>query len=131
MKRDAAHDRLMSLSGSLKEWNKQLLADAVYWIERETTRGRNERITLAAAPIDVGAALREELFQSRQIRSVIMTSATLAVGRDDTFSFYRSRVGLSGGMTIRVGSPFRYDQQAEVIVVAGLPDPSAERAALQ
>jgi ATP-dependent DNA helicase DinG len=128
---DAAHDRLMSLSGSLKEWNKQLLAEAVYWIERETTRGRNERITLAAAPIDVGAALREELFQSRQIRSVIMTSATLAVGRDDTFSFYRSRVGLSGGMTIRVGSPFRYDQQAEVIVVAGLPDPSAERAAFE
>lgn len=124
---ESAHDRLMSLSTSLKEWNGQIQSGAVYWLERERSRGRQERITLAAAPIDVGASLREELFQSKQIRSVIMTSATLAVGKDDTFRFFRSRIGLSGGMTVRVGSPFRYDRQAEVILVAGLPDPSTDR----
>jgi ATP-dependent DNA helicase DinG len=51
------------------------------------------------------------------IKSVIMTSATLAVGKDESFQFFRSRVGLSGGMSVRVGSPFRYDKQAEVILV--------------
>lgn len=124
---ESAHDRLMSLSTSLKEWNGQTQSGAVYWLERERSRGRQERITLAAAPIDVGSALREELFQSKRLRSVIMTSATLAVGKDDTFRFFRSRIGLSGGMTVRVGSPFRFDRQAEVILVSGLPDPSTDR----
>ncbi len=123
----AAHDRLLGLSMELKNWNQQTIEDAVYWIERESARRGNERITLAAAPIDVGAALRSELFQSDSIKSVIMTSATLAVGKDDQFSFFRSRIGLSGGMSERVGSPFHYDRQAEVILVTGLPDPSTQR----
>lgn len=128
---DAAHDRLLGLSAELKNWNQQTIEDAVYWIEREQARRGNERITLAAAPIDVGAALRSELFQSRSIKSVIMTSATLAVGKDEQFSFFRSRIGLSGGMSVRVGSPFHYDRQAEVILVTGLPDPSTQRGAFE
>lgn len=128
---DAAHDRLLGLSAELKNWNQQTIEDAVYWIEREQARRGNERITLAAAPIDVGAALRSELFQSRSIKSVIMTSATLAVGKDEQFSFFRSRIGLSGGMSVRVGSPFHYDRQAEVILVTGLPDPSTQRVAFE
>lgn len=124
---DSAHDRLLGLSAELKNWNQQTIEDAVYWIERERSRRGTERITLAAAPIDVGASLRSELFQSRNIKSVIMTSATLAVGKDDQFSFFRSRIGLSGGMSVRVGSPFHYDRQAEVILVTDLPDPSTQR----
>jgi ATP-dependent DNA helicase DinG len=84
-------------------------------------------VTLAASPIDVGEALRKELFQSKTIRTVVMTSATLATGTDDKFKFFRSRIGLSGGLSIRVGSPFDYQQQAKLIVVQGLPDPSRER----
>jgi len=125
---EAAHDRLLSLSVTLKDWNQQNLENSVYWIERDKSRRGYERISLAAAPIDVGTALREELFQNRAIKSVIMASATLAVGKDESFQFFRSRVGLSGGMSVRVGSPFRYDKQAEVILVSGLPDPSAQRA---
>jgi ATP-dependent DNA helicase DinG len=128
---DSAHDRLLGLSAELKNWNQQNLQDAVYWIERESARRGFERVTLAAAPIDVGATLRSELFQNQAIKSVIMTSATLAVGNDERFRFFRSRIGLSGGMSVRVGSPFRYDQQAEVILVTGLPDPSAQRAAFE
>ncbi len=61
------------------------------------------------------------------IRSVIMASATIAVGTDENFSFYRSRIGLSGGMSVQVGSPFDYAKQAELILVDGMPDPSAQR----
>lgn len=124
---ESASERLTAISTTLKSWHRQLMDGTVYWMERERSRRGFERTTLAAAPIDVGTALREELFQSQRIKSVIMTSATLAVGKDDSFGFFRSRVGLSGGMTLRVGSPFRYDQQAEVILVQGLPDPSTER----
>ena len=61
------------------------------------------------------------------VRSVVMTSATLATGNDDKFKFFRSRIGLTGGLSIRVGSPFDYQQQAKLVVVSDLPDPSRER----
>ncbi len=125
---DAAHDRLLGLSAELKNWNQQTLQDSVYWIERDSARRGFERVTVAAAPIDVGATLRSELFQSKTINSVIMTSATLAAGNDEQFRFFRSRIGLSGGMSVRVGSPFHYDRQAELILLTGLPDPSSQRA---
>ena len=50
-------------------------------------------MTLAAAPLDVGPALREELFG--KVPSVIMTSATLTVGRQGSFDFFKSRTGLT------------------------------------
>ncbi len=128
---ESAHDRLLALSGGLRQWLGQEMEDAVYWIERTGSRRGMDRVTLAASPIDVGAVLRQELFQSDMIRSVVMTSATLATGKDDKFSFYRSRIGLSGGLSIRVGSPFDYQKQAKLIVVRDMPDPSKERDAFE
>jgi ATP-dependent DNA helicase DinG len=127
----SASERLLGLSQELKMWHGQGIDATVYWIERHNTRRGDVRVQLAASPIDVGATLRKELFQSEMIKSVIMTSATLAVGQDDKFSFYRSRIGLSGGLSVRVGSPFDYEKQAEVILVNGLPDPSAQRVAYE
>jgi len=108
-------------------WIDQGMEASVYWIEKQMTRRGDTRVELSASPIDVGATLRTELFQSQMIKSVILTSATIAVGNDDKFTFYRSRIGLSGGNNVRVGSPFNYTKQAEVVVVDGLPDPSADR----
>jgi len=119
--------RLSGLSDELKMWIGQGMEASVYWMDKQLTRRGDTRVNIAASPIDVGATLRAELFQSKMIKSVIMTSATLAVGNDDKFNFFRSRIGLSGGMSIRVGSPFDYAKQAEVVIVDGLPDPSAER----
>ncbi len=125
---ESASDRMLGLAGGLRQWIRQEVEGAVYWIERTGTRRGIDRVTLAASPIDVGASLRQELFQSKMIRSVVMTSATLATGTDDKFKFFRSRIGLSGGLSIRVGSPFDYQQQAKLIVVRDLPDPSRQRA---
>lgn len=127
----SAAERLAGLADELKAWNEQSNEGSVYWVEKSNSRRGDVRVQLAASPIDVGATLRSELFQSKMIQSVIMTSATLAVGNDDKFTFYRSRIGLSGGLSVRVGSPFDYANQAEVIVVTGLPDPSAQRVAYE
>lgn len=124
---ESAHDRMLALAGGLREWIGQKLDGAVYWLEKTGTRRGIDRVTLAASPIDVGQTLRETLFQSEMIRSVVMTSATLATGNEDRFDFFRSRIGLTGGMSLRVGSPFDYQQQAKVVVVKDLPDPSRER----
>ena len=123
----SAHDRLLSLSGGLRQWLEQDLAGAVYWLERTGRRRGNDRITLAASPINVGETLRKELFQNETVRSVVMTSATLATGADDRFTFFRSRIGLTSGLSIRVGSPFDYQSQAKLIIVGDLPDPSRQR----
>ena len=102
-------------------------SESVYWIERTGSRRGLDRVTLVAAPINVGNELREALFQNDEIRSVVMTSATLATGNDDRFTFFRSRIGLTDGLSARVGSPFDYARQARVVVVGDLPDPSQQR----
>jgi len=53
-----------------------------------------------------------------------MTSATLAIGNPPQFGFYQSRVGLTSSKTLRAGSPFNFREQAQLILVRGLPDPS-------
>lgn len=124
---ESARDRLKVLADALRQWIDQTEKGAVHWLEKKETRRGDQRVTMASSPIDVGATLRQSLFQSETIKSVIMTSATLASGDDDQFKFFRSRVGLTGGLSLRVGSPFEYAKQSKLIVVRDLPDPSRER----
>jgi ATP-dependent DNA helicase DinG len=124
---ESAYERTMSLAGGLRSWIRQEVDACVYWVERTGTRRGLDRVTLSASPINVGETLRSELYQSKEIRSVVMTSATLATA-DDNFSFFRSRIGLTGGLSVRVGSPFNYQEQAKLVVVKDLPDPSRDRA---
>ncbi|MEO9591673.1 ATP-dependent DNA helicase [Rhodopirellula bahusiensis] len=124
----SAHDRLLALAGGLREWlDQSLKQESVYWVETSGSRRGMDRVSLSASPIDIGQTLREEVFQNEEIGSVIMTSATLATGEQDKFKFFRSRVGLTTGRSLQVGSPFDYEKQAKLIIVRGLPDPSAKR----
>ncbi|MEM6981098.1 MAG: helicase C-terminal domain-containing protein, partial [Planctomycetota bacterium] len=124
----SAHDRALALAGGLRQWLDQSLDDpSVYWVEVTGSRRGMDRVTLAASPIDIGDTLREELFQNDDIGSVILTSATIGNGDDDKFAFFRGRIGLTGGRTLQVGSPFDYAEQSQLVVVDGLPDPSTDR----
>jgi len=116
----SAADRLTALSAELESWRKQQLEDAVYWVD--VTRSRVPRINLSAAPIDVAPVLREHLFN--EIDTVILTSATLAIGKQASFEFIQSRLGLTQTHTLQLGSPFDYRQQAKLVLVDGLPDPA-------
>jgi len=125
----SAADRLMVLAGEIEQWCRQAVDGSVYWIERKQSRRGQPRVTLAAAPIDVGPALRSELFE--RVPSVILTSATLAVGQNHSFDFFTSRIGLLKTESLRLGSPFNYARQAQLILVEGMPDPSTERDAFE
>ena len=125
----AAAERLAALAGELGTWQRQQLDSAVYWMEAYKSRRGLPRLTLSAAPIDVGPVLREQLFQ--RIPTVILTSATLAVGKNDSFDFFRQRLGLVKTNTLRLGSPFDYSEQAELITLRGMPDPAKQGAAYQ
>lgn len=116
----AAAMRLQALAGQLEHWRKQTVPDAVYWVEAVWGR-RKRRIELAAAPVNVGPLLRELLFD--EVPSVILTSATLAVGSGGSFDFFKSRVGLTQSESLCVGSPFNYAEQARLVLLEGMPEP--------
>jgi ATP-dependent DNA helicase DinG len=127
---NAAHDRLTALAAELEMWRAQSEKAAVYWLESYQTRRGSPRLTLAAAPLDVGPAMREQLFD--KVPTVIMTSATLSVGRQGKFEFFKSRVGITQCDEVQVGSPFNYREQAELVTMRDMPDPaSAERGAYE
>ncbi|HEY2838623.1 MAG TPA: helicase C-terminal domain-containing protein, partial [Pirellulales bacterium] len=119
----AAAERLQGLAGQAEDWLSQRLEETVYWVD--VRAGRRPVTSLAAAPIDVGPTLRAELFE--KVGSVIMTSATLAVGESASFYFFKSRIGLTQVETRSLGSPFDYQQQAVLISVRGMPDPNTAR----
>jgi ATP-dependent DNA helicase DinG len=121
----SAADRILGLSGELEKWRRQELAEAVFWVEIAHNRHGRPSVSLQAAPIDVGPALRAELFE--KTRSVILTSATLSTGKQPSFSFFQGRVGLTQTETIRLGSPFDYRQQAKIVLVPDMPDPSTQK----
>ncbi len=122
----SAAGRLEVLAGDTKSWIGQSDEDLVYWIERTLTRRGDLRMEMHAAPIDVSTLMREMLFQ--EVPSVIMASATVSTGREGGFEFFQSRIGASGSKTVKLGSPFDYKKQAELILVDDMPDPSANKA---
>lgn len=113
-------ERLDAAGRSTGALLRQDYAEHVYWMDTES--GHGGRVTLCAAPLDVSPVLHEWLFA--RVESAVLTSATLAAGPDDAdFSYLLGRVGLSGAPTLRLGSPFDFQQQVRVHVEAGLPDP--------
>ena len=121
----AAGERLQILSSLAEQWRMQDQAGSVYWIESRL-RGRNRRaVELIAAPIDVGPALRSELFDP--VDSVILTSATLSTGGQNSFTYFKERLGVPECPTLELGSTFDYREQARLILVRDMADPTRDR----
>jgi len=120
-------DRCKSLALSIDQWARQKVENAVYWME--VGGARRQRITLAARPLSVGAILKEHLFD--KLKSVILTSATLATHPKDPFAYIQHGVGLSDGRTECLGSPFNYQQQLTIHIVQNMPDPTDAEAFIE
>jgi ATP-dependent DNA helicase DinG len=119
----SAAEKLIGLAQSLDCWLKQALDDAVYWVE---LGGRKQRtVRLASAPIEVAPRLRDELFA--KLKTAVLTSATLSVGKQD-FRFFRERIGLTKSDELKLGSPFNYREQARLVLAGGMPDPGDQPA---
>ena len=104
----------------------------VRWLERRGARQTDHdpsksNIAAVAAPIDLGQALREALFD--RVETSILTSATLATRTG--FDFVRGRLGLDGGglkVTEAVHpSPFDFETQTLIAIPTDLPVPHGER----
>ena len=92
----------------------------VHWMAREQDSGD---ISLHAAPLDVGATLKETLFDHKEC--VVMTSATLST--DGNFGYFRRRSGFPDDSDeLLVGSPFDYPKAALLLIPDDMPPPNAE-----
>lgn len=91
--------------------------NCVYWVEPETPRGP----TLRQSPIEVGSTLRSRLFETR--RSVVLTSATLAIG--DRFDHMLQKLGADASTTetLRLESPFQQCEQVRAWTMESLEEP--------
>lgn len=120
--------------------------DRCRWIEfREGRGGRPPSVAYCAAPLNVADDLRENVL--RKYRTVVMTSATLAVG--GKFDYFLRRIGAEDGAllglmgagaaepdagdagtrerplrTLLLDSPFDFERQVYVGVPVDLPAPN-------
>jgi ATP-dependent DNA helicase DinG len=116
----AAGERCLQIAASIDMWLTQEDEGYVHWIEQST--GRRQNTKLVSCPIEVGPLLREEMFN--KIDTVILTSATLAIGQEN-FDFFKSRIGLAKTDELKLGSPFDYKSQAKLILPERMPDPNS------
>jgi ATP-dependent DNA helicase DinG len=97
---------------------EQAAPQHVYWVER--TGKTAQFLSLNAAPIDLAPVLRRMIF--RDNCCCVMTSATLAVGRED-LAYFRERIGATEAQPLQLGSPFDFQKQMKMFVVRKMPDP--------
>jgi ATP-dependent DNA helicase DinG len=91
---------------------------AVRWAQR-TQHG----FSIHYAPVDVASQLGA-LIEGHS-SAWICTSATLAVG--ESFAHFSNRAGVADAKTLRLGSPFDYEQQTLLYLPKGLDAPSSLR----
>ncbi len=99
----------------------------VYWLQR-VQRGKRNFYGLQAAPLEIGQFMRTFFFD--EMRSVILTSATLRVNRK--FDYIKERLGADHLDEERLlctdfGSPFDFQHQAMLCVPTFLPDAGGQR----
>jgi len=111
--------RSLGTAAALREACGPGLPGRVYWVEREGASRANA--TFLGAPVEVGPLLRDLLFS--RVKSAILTSATLAIGRPPDFRPLVERLGLEDPDTLALGSPFDYRRQAKLILRPDMPDP--------
>src|SRR5262249_23489508 len=112
----SAGNRCRGFAERIQSWLGQKLEQQVYWVDVN-----DKRVTLASSPIEVGPALREQLFA--QVPTVILTSATLSIGGRAGFEHIQKRLGFPDHASLQLGSPFDYRGQAELHLFPSMPDP--------
>lgn len=113
---EGARERCRAAVDNLNVFTRRIMSDAVYYVEES-----GNSVNLYASPLNIPDLLNSILFNGNC--PVMLCSATLTVR--NSFDYFISRTGFSGGKLIRLDSPFSPDQ-ARVIIPRNLLDPSDE-----
>jgi ATP-dependent DNA helicase DinG len=124
---DLIGEREEALLGSLERYGDDLqkILDAdddnkVFWVELSKS-SRRQLVTLHATHIDISDHLSRYLFESEDISSVVLTSATLSVA--GSFQYLKNAIGCVSAMEASLPSPFNFKRQCLFYVPPDLPDP--------
>jgi len=115
-------EKCLDLAFAIEGFLHRREEDFAFWVERGGRRRR--RISLKAAPVSIARHMRDYLYSD--VETVVFTSATLAVGADDEFGYLRKRLGVEETGTLRLGSPFDYYRQVELVIPRDIPSPTEE-----
>ncbi len=118
----AQTERAAVISGALRQVIEQQLPEHVYYAHLPSGRGSP---SLSASPLSVAELLRQRLYA--EMRTVVLTSATLAADDSERFVFLRRRLGLDGGLARRLDSPFDFQEQAKLLLNSSPIDPNSPR----
>jgi ATP-dependent DNA helicase DinG len=98
---------------------------SVRWVE---VKGKDRAVSVSSVPLDLAPILREDLF--KRASTTVVTSATLAA--DASFDFVARRLGVAvPEIRTRTGmypSPFRYCEQALLVIPSDTPAPNVDAA---
>ncbi len=124
---DLIGEREEALLGCLDRYGSDLqeILDAdddnkVFWVEQSQS-ARRLLVTLHATHLDISGHLAQSLFESEDISSVVMTSATLSVA--GSFEYLKNAVGCISAIEAALPSPFNFSRQCLFYVPLDLPDP--------
>ena len=115
---EAIHRRGLQMHQALDAFMNHGCDDHVYWLD--LTGKRKKNVVLHSAPIEVREPLRKMVFE--EVRSAVLTSATLSCGDDMTY--LQRRMGAEEAGTLRLGSPFDFARQMRVKIAAYMPSPT-------
>jgi ATP-dependent DNA helicase DinG len=76
-------------------------------------------LSLHFTPFEIAARLRQ--FVQARPSAWVFTSATLAIG--DDFGHFAERIGLPDARTLKIDSPFDYENQARLYLPRDMPEP--------
>jgi ATP-dependent DNA helicase DinG len=113
----AAARHLQELHRRLEELVSEPDPNTVYWAE---FRPEHDRISLHAAPLNVGPLVQEYLWDAKE--TIVMTSATMRT--DGSFAYIRDRLSADGVEEVVIGSPFDYESSTLLYLVNDIPEPA-------
>ena len=93
------------------------------YFEPERKKGKGKKsgayFCLKSAPLFIANTLAEKLWQ---LKTVICTSATLAI--DDDFTYFQQQTGIDSASTAIFSSPFDFKKQSALYLPSNLPEPN-------
>ena len=121
---NAQTNRLIEMGEKFKQVLFNNDENIVRWLELKEFRFGNI-VRLYSAPLNISELMQKAVFKA--FPTVVMTSATLAVGK--SFQFLEERLGLRGvedqrRITIKLESPFDYERQVLVAIPTDIPAPT-------
>ena len=103
----------------VKRFFQMLTEEDIYWLESNVSK---KELLLHITPLNIADCFSEFLFS--RLNSAVLTSATLSVA--ENFNYLIEQLGLPGEYvdTLKILSPFLYDEQSLLLIDSSLPDPT-------